>query len=39
MEIEDTGMIREGLGRAAAGSFPEFLRRAGEILDDWITRV
>jgi len=37
MEIENTGLIREGLGPEAAGSLPEFLRRAGEILDDWIT--
>jgi hydrogenase maturation protease len=35
MEIENTGEIREGLGPAAAGSLPEFLRRAGEILDGW----
>jgi hydrogenase maturation protease len=35
MEIEDTGTIHEGLGPAAAGSLPEFLRRAREILDDW----
>jgi len=36
MEIETPGVIREGLGPAAAGSLPEFLRRAGEILDTWI---
>ena len=37
MEIENTGKIREGLGPAAARSLPEFLRRAGAILDDWVT--
>jgi hydrogenase maturation protease len=37
MEIEDTGTIHEGLGPCAAGSLPEFLRRAGEILDGWLT--
>jgi len=39
MEIEEPGTLREGLGPAAAGSFPEFLRRAGAILDDWVTRT
>jgi hydrogenase maturation protease len=36
MEIEPPEVIREGLGPVAAGSLPEFLRRAGEILDTWI---
>jgi hydrogenase maturation protease len=36
MEIEPDEVIREGLGPAAAGSLPEFLRRAGEILDAWV---
>jgi hypothetical protein len=36
MEIEPPEGLREGLGPAAAGSLPEFLRRAGEILDTWI---
>jgi hydrogenase maturation protease len=38
VEIELPGMIREGLGAAAAGSLPEFLRRSREILDAWIDR-
>ena len=37
MEIGDAGEIREGLGPDAAGSLPEFLRRAGAILDGWLT--
>ncbi|HMK39065.1 MAG TPA: hydrogenase maturation protease [Bacteroidota bacterium] len=38
MEIENQGELHEGLGPVAAGSLPEFLRRAGEILDTWVSR-